>query len=67
MLQFYKDGNPVRLLVANEGTDIDACIKKALEQTVFDIPLSVLLQNIKTSSVDLERNIFIMEQIMIKK
>lgn len=50
---FYKDGIPVRLLVINEGTDINACIKNALEQTVFDIPLSVLLQSIKTSSVDL--------------
>ena len=52
---FFKKGEPVRLLVANEDTNIDECIEKAFNQTVFDIPLKVVFSKlgIKNSSVDL--------------
>ena len=52
---FYKDGEPVRLLVINEKTNIDECIEKALNQTYLDIPLKDIFEklNIKGTVVDL--------------
>lgn len=54
---FYKDGKPVRLLVINEGTDIDMCLEKALNQRVLDMPLREVLSrlNVKKNSIDLGR------------
>ena len=58
---FYKDKNPVRLMVINKNTDIDKCIKIALNQYFENETLQVLYDNlqIKSSIIDMnETSIF---------
>lgn len=58
---FYKDKNPVRLMVINKNTDIDKCIRIALNQYFEDGTLQVLYDNlqIKSSIIDMnETSIF---------
>lgn len=43
---FYKDKNPVRVMVINKNTDIDKCIKIALNQYFENEILQVLYDNI---------------------
>ena len=53
---FYKDKNPVRLMVINKNTDIDKCIKIALTQYFENETLQVLYDNlqIKSSIIDIK-------------
>lgn len=53
---FYKDKNPVRLMVINKNTDIDKCINIALNQYFEDETLQVLYDNlqIKSSIIDIK-------------
>lgn len=53
---FYKDKNPVRLMVMNKNTDIDKCIKIALTQYFENETLQVLYDNlqIKSSIIDIK-------------
>ena len=53
---FYKDKNPVRLMVINKNTDIDKCIKIALNQYFENETLQVLYDNlqIKSSIIDIK-------------
>lgn len=53
---FYKDKNPVRLMVINKNTDIDKCIKIALTQYLENETLQVLYDNlqIKSSIIDIK-------------
>ena len=53
---FYKDKNPVRLMVINKNTDIDKCIKIALTQYFENETLQVLFDNlqIKSSIIDIK-------------
>lgn len=58
---FYKDKNPIRLMVINKNTDIDKCIKIALNQYFENETLQVLYDNlqIKSSIIDMnETSIF---------
>lgn len=52
---FYLNGKPVRLAVAFEGTDIDACIEKALNQEVNGKKIRDLFteRGIKRTDIDL--------------
>ena len=54
---FYKDKNPVRLMVINKNTDIDKCIKIALTQYFENETLQVLYDNlqIKSSIIDIKK------------
>ena len=54
---FYKDKNPVRLMVINKNTDIDKCIKIALNQYFENETLQVLYDNlqIKSSIIDIKK------------
>ena len=51
-----KDKNPVRLMVINKNTDIDKCIKIALNQYFENETLQVLYDNlqIKSSIIDIK-------------
>ena len=49
LLFFYKDKNPVRLMVINKNTDIDKCIKIALTQHFENETLQVLYDNLQNS------------------
>ena len=53
---FYKDKNPVRLMVINKNTDIDKCIKIALTQYFDNERLQVWYDNlqIKSSIIDIK-------------
>ena len=53
---FYKDNIPVRLMVANEKTDIDKCINIALNQYFEDSILQDLYTklNIKATIIDMK-------------
>ena len=53
---FYKDKNPVRLMVINKNTDIDKCVKIALTQHFENETLQVLYDNlqIKSSIIDIK-------------
>ena len=53
---FYKDKNPVRLMVINKNTDIDKCIKIALTQYFENETLQVLYDylQIKSSIIDIK-------------
>lgn len=53
---FYKDDIPVRLVVINKDTDIDKCIKVALEQHFINSILKdyYVSQNIKSSIIDMK-------------
>ena len=53
---FYKDKNPIRLMVINEGTEIEKYINVALNQYFEDTILKDLYDkvNIKSSIVDLK-------------
>ena len=53
---FYKDKNPVRLMVINKNTDIDKCIKIALTQYLENETLQDLYDNlqIKSSIIDIK-------------
>jgi len=53
---FYKDKNPVRLMVINKNTDIDKCIKIALTQYFENETLQILYDNlqIKSSIIDIK-------------
>ena len=49
---FYKDGEPVRLLVANKDTNVDECISKALNQVINnELLLNIFADYSITSSV----------------
>lgn len=52
---FYKNENPVRLMVINKNTDVDKCISIALNQFFMDGVLSDLFQknNIMREDIDL--------------
>lgn len=52
---FYKDGEPVRLMVINKNTNVDECINKALAQTVNNMRLVDLFDKyaIKASEIDM--------------
>lgn len=53
---FYKNIRPVRLVVINKNTDIDKCIKVALEQHFKNSILKdyYIKQNIKSSIIDMK-------------
>lgn len=53
---FYKDGEPIRLMVINKNTNVDECISKALTQTVNGKPLIDIFEKyaIKASTVDMK-------------
>ena len=53
---FYKDGKPVRLMVVNANTNVDWCIKKALEQNFHGTTLEHLFEllSIEREDVDLK-------------
>ena len=53
---FYKDGEPVRLLVANKNTNVDECISKALNQEYNgDLLLNLFIRlNINSTTVDMK-------------
>lgn len=53
---FYKEENPVRLMVINEKTELDKCINISLNQNFEDSILQDLYNklNIKTSVVDMK-------------
>lgn len=53
---FYKNSRPVRLVVINKNTDIDKCIKVALEQHFDNSILKdyYVKQNIKSSIIDMK-------------
>ena len=53
---FYKNSRPVRLVVVNKNTDIDKCIKVALEQHFDNSILKdyYIKQNIKLSIIDMK-------------
>lgn len=53
---FYKDKNPVRLMVINKNTDIDKCIGIALNQYFEDGTLQVLYDNLKIKSSIIDMN-----------
>ena len=53
---FYKNDEPVRLLVINKNTDIDKCIGIALNQFFIDGVLSDLFQMNKIERVDIDLN-----------
>lgn len=55
---FYKNDTPVRLVVINKDTDIDKCIKVALEQHFENSILKdyYVKYNIKSSIVDMKEN-----------
>jgi len=53
---FYKDKNPVRLMVINKNTDIDKCINIALNQYFEDETLQVLYDNLKIKSSIIDMN-----------
>ena len=55
-ITFYKDDTPVRLVVINKDTDIDKCIKIALEQHFDNSILKdyYVKQNIKSSIIDMK-------------
>lgn len=58
---FYKDKDPVRLMVINQKTDIDKCISIALNQYFDDGILQNLYDelNIQSSTIDMqEESIF---------
>ncbi len=58
---FYKNSRPVRLVVINKNTDIDKCIKVALEQYFENSILKdyYVKYNIKSSIIDMkEESIF---------
>lgn len=66
---FYKDKNPVRLMVINKNTDIDKCIKIALTQYFENETLQVLYDNlqIKSSIIDIKKHRFLIMLILLKK
>ncbi len=53
---FYKNKSPVRLMVANQNTDVDKCINIALNQYFEDGVLANVYKrlNIKSSVVDMQ-------------
>ena len=53
---FYKNGVPVRLAVAFEQTDIDACIERALSQRIGNRTLGEIfaIKGVKRSDIDLQ-------------
>lgn len=55
---FYKNSTPVRLVVINKDTDIDKCIKVALEQHFENFILKdyYVKYNIKSSIIDMKEN-----------
>ena len=53
---FYKDKNPVRLMVINKNTDIDKCIKIALNQYSENETLQVLYDNLQIKSFIIDMN-----------
>lgn len=53
---FYKDKNPVRLMVINKNTDIDKCINIALSQYFNDGILQDLYDSIGIKSVTIDMN-----------
>lgn len=53
---FYKDINPVRLMVINKNTDIDKCINIALNQYFADGILQELYNNSGIKSVKVDMN-----------
>lgn len=53
---FYKDRNPVRLMVINKNTDIDKCINIALNQYFADGILQELYNNLGIKSVKVDMN-----------
>ena len=69
LLFFYKDKNPVRLMVINKNTDIDKCIKIALTQYFENETLQVLYDNlqIKSSIIDIKKHRFLIMLILLKK
>ncbi|MBO7527854.1 MAG: hypothetical protein J6T74_08215 [Clostridia bacterium] len=56
---FYKNDKPVRLMVINENTNIENCIKIALEQYVNNEKLAKMFDrlNIKSECIDLKENV----------
>ena len=53
---FYKDKNPVRLMVINKNTDIDKCIKIALNQYFANGILQDLYDRVGIKSVIIDMN-----------
>ena len=51
---YYKNNEPVRLLVANKDTDIDKCIDMALEQSFNGHKLKTLFEAIGIKRIDLD-------------
>lgn len=53
---FYRNGKPVRLVVAQEGTDIESCVEKALATKIKHSTIGnvLALRGVKSESVDLE-------------
>jgi len=66
---FYKDENPVRLMVINRNTDIDKCIEVALEQNFGDSILKNLYSNfnIYSSIVDMREEPILNERNITKE
>lgn len=52
---FYKDGVPVRLVVINEKTNVDECIKNALKQDINGMNLEDIFKenNIEETVIDM--------------
>lgn len=53
---FYKDKNPVRLMVINKNTDIDKCINIALNQYFNDGILQDLYDRVSIKSTEIDMN-----------
>lgn len=55
---FYKENNPVRLLVINKDTNIESCINNALNQRFDDTNLSNLFikNNITSFTIDMQES-----------
>lgn len=51
---FYKDGVPVRLLVANRATDVDKCIEVALSQQYNNHVLSNVFEMLGINRIDVD-------------
>ena len=51
---FYKDGVPVRLLVANRATDVDKCIEVALSQQYNNHVLSNVFETLGINRIDVD-------------
>lgn len=66
---FYKENNPVRLLVINKDTNIENCINNALNQKYDDTNLSNLFikNNIRSFIIDMQENPIINDAISEKE